>query len=152
MYLISFIQKGKQRGFRVGEYLRKRYSNKLISSLYLPDEITIRTTDYARTKMTALTALAAIFPPPQAQRWNPFLNWQPVPYNTEPPETDDVSNRCNGVLTATGIKRNHHHQRWANKIICTATQRPSGNTDMHLNFLNPLLFGVFSGQFSVLIK
>lgn len=83
-------QKGKQRGFIVGEYLRDRY-NKIISKLYLPDEISIRTTDYARTKMTALTALAAIYPPPPAQRWNPFLNWQPVPYNTLAYDDDDVS-------------------------------------------------------------
>ncbi|XP_034828972.1 prostatic acid phosphatase-like [Maniola hyperantus] len=86
----ALTNKGKQRGFRVGEYLKKRYVNKLISKLYLPDEIVIRTTDYARTKMTALTALAAMYPPPTAQRWNPFLNWQPVPYNTEPHEDDDL--------------------------------------------------------------
>ncbi|CAH2265211.1 prostatic acid phosphatase-like [Pararge aegeria] len=86
----ALTNKGKQRGFRVGEYLRNRYNNKLISKLYLPDETSVRTTDYARTKMTALTALAAIFPPTQAQRWNPFLNWQPVPYDTEPHEDDDL--------------------------------------------------------------
>ncbi|XP_023954747.1 prostatic acid phosphatase-like [Bicyclus anynana] len=86
----ALTNKGKQRGFRVGEFLRKRYNNILLSKLYLPDEISVRTTDYARTKMTALTALAAMFPPPIAQRWNPFLNWQPVPYNTEPQEDDDL--------------------------------------------------------------
>ncbi|XP_045511267.1 venom acid phosphatase Acph-1-like [Colias croceus] len=84
----ALTNKGKQRGYRVGEYLRRRYNN-IISSLYLPDETHIQTTDYARTKMTVLTALAALFPPPPAQRWNPTLNWQPVPYDTPAFEDDD---------------------------------------------------------------
>lgn len=74
----------------MGEYLRERYDG-LVSKLYLPDEVVVRTTEYARTKMTALTALAALYPPPPAQRWNPMLAWQPVPYNTLPYDEDDVS-------------------------------------------------------------
>ncbi|CAH1645065.1 unnamed protein product [Spodoptera littoralis] len=85
----ALTNKGKQRSFFVGKYLKQRYDG-LISKLYLPDEITIRTTDYARTKMTALTALAALYPPPPAQRWNPDLDWQPIPYNTPPYEDDDL--------------------------------------------------------------
>lgn len=74
----------------MGKYLRSRY-NGFISSLYLPDETVVRTTEFARTKMTALTLLAALYHPPPAQRWNSFLNWQPVPYNTLPRDEDDVS-------------------------------------------------------------
>lgn len=85
----ALTNKGKQRGFLVGAYLRDRY-NKLLSKLYLSDEISIRTTDFARTKMTVLTALAAIYPPPPAQKWNPFLNWQPVPYDTMDYDDDDL--------------------------------------------------------------
>lgn len=51
----------------------------------------MRTTDFSRTKMTALVALAAMYPPPTVQRWNPNLNWQPIPYDTMPLENDDVS-------------------------------------------------------------
>lgn len=85
-----FPQKGKQCGFSVGLYLRKTYDD-IISKLYLSDETTMRTTSYDRTKMTALTALAALYPPPPAQQWNPALNWQPVPYDTLKFEEDDVS-------------------------------------------------------------
>ncbi|CAG9099888.1 unnamed protein product [Plutella xylostella] len=85
----ALTNKGKQRGFLVGRSLRERYDN-FISSLYLPAEVTVRTTDYARTKMTALTAMAALFPPPPAQRWNPALDWQPVPYDTLPFDEDDL--------------------------------------------------------------
>ncbi|KAL4715193.1 hypothetical protein ACJJTC_012240 [Scirpophaga incertulas] len=85
----ALTNKGKQRGYLVGEYLRSRYDG-LISKLYLSDDIVIRTTDYARTKMTALTALAALYPPLPAQKWNPALDWQPIPYNTIAPKLDDL--------------------------------------------------------------
>ncbi|KPI93945.1 PREDICTED: venom acid phosphatase Acph-1-like [Papilio xuthus] len=85
----ALTNKGKQRGFKVGEYLRERY-DEFISQLYLPDEIKIRTTDYDRTKMTALTAMSALYPPLPPQRWNPALNWQPVPYDTLEYQHDDL--------------------------------------------------------------
>ncbi|XP_022116393.1 venom acid phosphatase Acph-1-like [Pieris rapae] len=83
----SLTNIGKRRAFSVGQYLRKRYDN-IISKFYLPEEIKIQTTDYARTKMTALTALAAIYPPPPLQQWLPNFNWQPIPYDT-PSRIDD---------------------------------------------------------------
>ncbi|CAH0404685.1 unnamed protein product [Chilo suppressalis] len=85
----ALTNKGKQRGFLVGRYLRRRYDG-FISRLYLPDEMTARTTNYARTKMTALTAFAALYPPQPAQQWNPNLDWQPIPYNTEDSNSDDL--------------------------------------------------------------
>lgn len=73
-----------------GKYLREIYDG-LVSRLYLPDQVTIRTTAYDRTKMTALAALAGLYPPVPAQKWNPNLDWQPIPYNTIPFTEDDVS-------------------------------------------------------------
>ncbi|CAK1549738.1 unnamed protein product [Leptosia nina] len=83
----ALTNKGKQRAFRVGQYLRERYDD-LISKLYLPDEISVRTTDFARTKMTMLTALSAMYPPIPLQRWHPEFSWQPIPYDT-PHKYDD---------------------------------------------------------------
>lgn len=83
----ALTNKGKQRGFYIGTYLRRRYDG-FVSKLYLCDELMARTTNYARTKMTVLTALAALYPPQPAQRWNPSLNWQPVPYSTPAYEND----------------------------------------------------------------
>ncbi|CAH0726538.1 unnamed protein product, partial [Brenthis ino] len=81
--------KGKQRAYSLGQYLRKRY-NDTISQLYIPNEITVRTTDYARTKMTALVVLAAMYPPTSEQNWNEDLNWQPIPYDTINKMDDDL--------------------------------------------------------------
>lgn len=83
-------QKGKRRAFDVGLYLRRRYDG-LISRLYLVDELQVRTTAFDRTKMTALCVLAGLYPPPPPQQWHPTLNWQPIPYDTLPPDVDDVS-------------------------------------------------------------
>ncbi|CAH2265213.1 venom acid phosphatase Acph-1-like [Pararge aegeria] len=80
---------GRQRAFLLGQYLRERY-NESISELYLPEEISVRTTDYSRTKMSALVMLAALYMPQDRQRWHPDINWQPVPYNTLPLEDDDL--------------------------------------------------------------
>ncbi|GBP59748.1 Venom acid phosphatase Acph-1 [Eumeta japonica] len=80
---------GKMRGYRVGEFLRQRYDG-FLSRLYLPGEISVRCTGYDRTKMTALTALAALYAPPPAQKWNPTLDWQPVPYDVLPNTEDNL--------------------------------------------------------------
>ncbi|XP_047507048.1 venom acid phosphatase Acph-1-like [Pieris napi] len=85
----SLTNKGKRRAFSVGQYLRKRYDN-IISKLYLPEEINIQTTDYARTKMTALSALSALYPPPPLQQWLPHFNWQPIPYDTAQSSDDHL--------------------------------------------------------------
>ncbi|XP_026738505.1 venom acid phosphatase Acph-1-like [Trichoplusia ni] len=85
----ALTNKGKQRAYLVGKYLRERYDG-LISKLYLPDEITVRTTDYERTQMTALAALAGLYPPSPAQQWHPSLDWQPIPYDTPPADRDDL--------------------------------------------------------------
>ncbi|VVC90340.1 unnamed protein product [Leptidea sinapis] len=85
----ALTNKGKQRAYLVGQYLRHRYNNTILSPMYLPDETYIQTTNYARTQMTVLTALAALFEPTPAQKWNPNLNWQPVPYDTPAYEDDD---------------------------------------------------------------
>ncbi|VVC90344.1 unnamed protein product [Leptidea sinapis] len=87
--LLAAFVKGKQRAYLVGQYLRHRYNNTILSPMYLPDETYIQTTNYARTQMTVLTALAALFEPTPAQKWNPNLNWQPVPYDTPAYEDDD---------------------------------------------------------------
>lgn len=59
--------------------------------MYIPNEITVRTTDFTRTKMTALVVLAAMYPPTLEQNWNEDLNWQPIPYDTSKKRDDDVN-------------------------------------------------------------
>ncbi|KAJ8728563.1 hypothetical protein PYW07_006259 [Mythimna separata] len=84
---------GKRRAYQIGKYYRQRYGSqghKLISNLYLRDEIAIRSTDKERTKMTIQVAMAAAYPPEPEQQWDEGLGkvWQPVPYTAVPLSED----------------------------------------------------------------
>ncbi|KAI5646281.1 histidine phosphatase superfamily (branch 2) domain-containing protein [Phthorimaea operculella] len=77
---------GRRSAYRLGEFIRRRYDEH-IAPKYNDSEIYIRSTDFTRCKMTALTALAAIFPP-VGENWNEDINWTPVPYTTLPLQND----------------------------------------------------------------
>ncbi|KAI5646310.1 histidine phosphatase superfamily (branch 2) domain-containing protein [Phthorimaea operculella] len=86
---------GRQSAYRLGEFIRRRY-DELITPKYNDSEIYIRSTDITRTKMTILTALAAIFPP-VGENWSEDINWTPVSYTTVPVQNDymlDVAAAC----------------------------------------------------------
>lgn len=70
--------------------LRRRYDN-FLGDIYYPDSILARTTDFDRTKMTALLVLAGLYPPSPIQQWNDDLDWMPIPYHFERGEHDYVS-------------------------------------------------------------
>lgn len=57
----------------------------------MPEHLLARSTDFDRTKMTALLVLAGIYPPPTVQKWDEDLNWMPIPYDFEKGEHDYVS-------------------------------------------------------------
>ncbi|KAK7808099.1 hypothetical protein U0070_009413 [Myodes glareolus] len=54
----------------------KEYSQGILTKVY------IRSTDIDRTLMSAMTNLAALFPPEGISIWNPSLPWQPIPVHT----------------------------------------------------------------------
>lgn len=86
----TVFQRGKAREYKIGTFLRNYYSDYL-NEVYRPEDIYVRTTDYDRTKMSALTCLAGLYPPQKDQIWNKELLWQPIPYHTMPFEEDDVN-------------------------------------------------------------
>ncbi|XP_053616615.1 prostatic acid phosphatase-like isoform X2 [Plodia interpunctella] len=77
---------GKKRSYELGKFIRRRYYE-LLSPKYNRSEIYIRSTDVTRSKMTILTALAAIYPP-IGERWHTEIAWEPVPYTTVPVKYD----------------------------------------------------------------
>lgn len=76
-------QVGMQQHFNLGQFLRKRYSGFLNES-YDRHEISVRSTDYDRTLMSAEANLAGLYPPNGAQVFHPSLEWQPIPVHTVP--------------------------------------------------------------------
>ena len=76
--------------YELGQWFRKRYGTFLNSS-YVRTEISVRSTAYDRTIMSALSNLAGLYPPSNKQIWNKELLWQPIPVFSVPKEDDFVS-------------------------------------------------------------
>lgn len=69
--------------FDLGHFLRTRYTG-FLSESYDRHEISVRSTDYDRTLMSAEANLAGLYPPSGQQVFNPNLKWQPIPVHTVP--------------------------------------------------------------------
>lgn len=76
--------------YNIGLNLRRRYA-KFLGNIYTPDVLEARSTDSSRTKMSLQLVLAGLWPPTCMQKWNPALNWQPIPFNYDTPERDQAS-------------------------------------------------------------
>ncbi|TWW64067.1 Lysosomal acid phosphatase [Takifugu flavidus] len=80
-------QKGMRQHYELGTFLRNRYKGFLNES-YERHEISVRSTDYDRTLMSAEANLAGLYPPPSQQTFKPDLKWQPIPVHTVPLSED----------------------------------------------------------------
>ncbi|KAJ2941088.1 hypothetical protein O0L34_g10321 [Tuta absoluta] len=103
---------GKRRAYQIGKFIRQRYGPQgldLISNLYLQEEISVRSTDKERTKMTALVAMAAAYPPQVEQQWDEDLGkvWQPVPYTCVPLSEDFLRyySNCKKYMTLMALAK-----------------------------------------------
>uniref|UniRef100_A0A8C7GY26 Lysosomal acid phosphatase n=1 Tax=Oncorhynchus kisutch TaxID=8019 RepID=A0A8C7GY26_ONCKI len=76
-------QEGMRQHFELGQVLRKRYQG-FLNDTYDRHEISVRSTDYDRTLMSAEANLAGLYPPNGSQVFNPSLEWQPIPVHTVP--------------------------------------------------------------------
>ncbi|XP_034461010.1 lysosomal acid phosphatase isoform X1 [Hippoglossus hippoglossus] len=76
-------QIGMRQHLELGQFLRNRYKGFLNES-YNRHEISVRSTDYDRTLMSAEANLAGLYPPSGQQVFNPNLKWQPIPVHTVP--------------------------------------------------------------------
>lgn len=92
---------GKQTLYNLGYWLRDRYG-KLLGPLYSPDILHAQSTGVTRTQMSIELVLASLFPPQgTALEWNRMLNWQPVPFISEPLDQDTL------LLVRTSCPRYH---------------------------------------------
>lgn len=79
---------GMQMHFSLGQWLRQRYGNVLLSPQYTPNEIYVRSTDVDRTLQSAECNLAGLYTPSGNQVWNRNLAWQPTSVHTIPSDED----------------------------------------------------------------
>ncbi|XP_071371105.1 lysosomal acid phosphatase isoform X2 [Centroberyx affinis] len=80
-------QVGMEQHFELGQFLRKRYQGFLNGS-YDRHEISVRSTDYDRTLMSAEANLAGLYPPSGQQIFKSDLKWQPIPVHTVPQDQE----------------------------------------------------------------
>ncbi|XP_077370492.1 lysosomal acid phosphatase isoform X2 [Festucalex cinctus] len=67
----------------LGQFLRMRYDG-FLNENYVRHEISVRSTDYDRTLMSAEANLAGLYPPIGEQVFSPNIKWQPIPVHTVP--------------------------------------------------------------------
>ncbi|XP_039448381.1 prostatic acid phosphatase [Culex pipiens pallens] len=81
---------GKETLYDIGTWLRHRYG-KLLGKLYYPEKVHAQSTGVSRTQMSIELVLAALYPPEgTVQEWNHDLNWQPIPFFSEPLDQDTL--------------------------------------------------------------
>ncbi|CAF1338142.1 unnamed protein product [Rotaria sordida] len=91
--------RGRLQHISLGQYIRERYST-LINSTYVASEITIRSSDYDRTLMSAYSNLVGLYPSSKnlqlpenfslSNIWPETLPWQPIPVHTIPKYMDHL--------------------------------------------------------------
>ncbi|XP_052862858.1 venom acid phosphatase Acph-1-like [Anopheles cruzii] len=73
----------------IGQWLHDRYGS--FVGPYRAKNVHVQTTGVSRTQMSMQIVLAGLFPPDDsALQWNRNLNWQPIPYFSEPLDKDTL--------------------------------------------------------------
>ncbi|MFH4977097.1 hypothetical protein AB6A40_003806 [Gnathostoma spinigerum] len=80
---------GARQQYRLGEWLRQRYSGFLKPQVE-PGEIYVRSSDYNRTLMSAQALLAGLYPANNDNSLSDRLKWWPLPVHTVRRATDEV--------------------------------------------------------------
>ncbi|XP_063983093.1 venom acid phosphatase Acph-1-like [Diachasmimorpha longicaudata] len=83
----QLTNKGKQRVYELGKYMRTRFGQ-FLGDIDDPNAVSARSTHTDRTHMSLQVAMAGMFPPGRHQKWNSELNWQPVVMNVPSPDDD----------------------------------------------------------------
>lgn len=80
---------GKRQHFKLGKWLRQRYST-FLPEKYCLNDIYVRATDVDRTLMSAESNLAGLYSPIGSDVWDETIKWQPIPVHTVPEKADAV--------------------------------------------------------------
>lgn len=88
----EITKEGKQKQYDFGKKLRRRYNN-LFGEVFEMNSVATYSTDWVRTKTSALLTLAGLFQPHSSQQWSQEINWQPIPIYSIPSKYDHLLQR-----------------------------------------------------------
>ena len=81
------------REYKIGLMLRERYDHFLGESIF--NDFYARSTDNDRTKMSLQLVWAGLSPANNRSRWNPKVDWTPIPLHYKVQELDFLeNNKC----------------------------------------------------------
>lgn len=116
---------GMELGLALGKALRTRYSGSLIRPNYTRTDITVRSSDFDRTLMTAQAVMQGLYPPgsgPQTKDGKNGLTpdrLQPVPEHTVQQSQDTLllayeAAACPAIAAADAEEQKMHFKEWDN--------------------------------------
>ncbi|XP_063984897.1 venom acid phosphatase Acph-1-like [Diachasmimorpha longicaudata] len=85
----QLTNKGKQRAYDLGKYIRGRYSE-FLGDTYNPNILTARSSDLDRTKASLQAVIIGMYPPPPEAKWSPELNLNNIEINYVPWNKDSL--------------------------------------------------------------
>lgn len=85
----ALTNKGKLQMFKLGKYLRSRYSE-ILGETYSPERLLVRSSYADRVIMSAGALLAGLQPPSPSEIWLPGFNWHPIPIHSTPRSLDQL--------------------------------------------------------------
>jgi len=85
----QLTQIGMQQHHKYGQFLRNYYAN-FLDDIYNKNKVTIRSTDFDRTLMSAYSLLSGLYPPKDFQIFDENINWQPIAVHTTDVKNDMV--------------------------------------------------------------
>ncbi|KAH7640995.1 hypothetical protein HUG17_8464 [Dermatophagoides farinae] len=118
----QLINKGKQRLYRLGEYLSKRYYNKCGDRFPIeqksPRKVYVRSSGSERCLQSVSLLLAGMFPPEGEWKWNQNLGslWQPFAIQTVPFDHDTLLNPDYKCPVAEHVLDQIYHSEEAQNI------------------------------------
>ncbi|OTF69906.1 hypothetical protein BLA29_007629 [Euroglyphus maynei] len=118
----QLIEKGKQRLYRLGEYLSQRYYNdngdRFSIKQKSPRKVYARSSGSERCLQSITLLLAGMFPPEGEWKWNDNLGslWQPFAIQTVPFEHDTLLNPDYGCPVADHLSNEIYNSEEAENI------------------------------------
>ena len=131
---------GKRLSYKLGQFFRERY-DEFLSPTYSKETIWFRADEVDRVVMTGELVAAGMYPPYGEQKWNPDLNWQPIPVWAPPMSTDYLYNGMfckNFKKWRTDVEKTDpdviKHEKENKDVYDYLSQHTGGNITQHSTF------------------